>query len=119
MPNPTCFIRCLILLVAVAGCGGGPAVLGPHDLPVRRVVLYRNGVAYFERGGTFEGRELRFGVRQPEVGDFLSSLTTIDRAGGRVQSVSFEAPDEPAAPLTPGKRRGRSRRSRPAGRGST
>jgi hypothetical protein len=54
-------------------------------------------VAYFERAGKFEGNELRFGVRQSEVGDFLSSLAAIERTQGGVQSVSFEAPEATAA----------------------
>lgn len=93
-------IHFALLSLGLVGCGAGPAVLGSDDLPVRRVVLYRNGVAYFERSGQFDGNELEFGVRQSEVGDFLSSLTAIERAGGGVRSVSFEVP-EPEAPATP------------------
>jgi hypothetical protein len=80
--------------ILVAACAAGPAVKGPDQLPIRRVVLYRNGVAYFEREGRFEGKELRFAVRQSEVGDFLSSLAAIERTQGGVQSVSFEAPEK-------------------------
>src|SRR5262245_2374765 len=92
-----------VLAAIAAGCATGPAVLGSEDIPVRRVALYRNGVAYFERAGTFEGQELTFGVRQSEVGDFLSTLTAIERTAGGVQSVSFEAPEveEPEEPPPP------------------
>ena len=93
-------IHFALLSLSLVGCGAGPAVLGSDDLPVRRVVLYRNGVAYFERSGQFEGNELEFGVRQSEVGDFLSSLTAIERGEGGVRSVSFEVP-EPEVPATP------------------
>lgn len=85
-------------LLLLAACGGGPAVRGSNDLPVRRVVLYRNGVGYFERSGAFAGQELEFGVRQNDVGDFLSSLTAIERTPGGVRSVSFEVPEPPATP---------------------
>ena len=52
-------VACLAApLLAQTGCGGGPSVLGSDDLPVRRVVLYRNGVGYFERRGRFDGDEL-------------------------------------------------------------
>ena len=91
------------LLQALTGCAGGSAVLTSEALPIKRVVLYRNGVGYFERTGSFEGRELTFQVRQPDVGDFLSSLTAITREGGRVRSVSFEVPEheEEAVPPPP------------------
>ncbi len=88
----------LLLLVGASACGGGPAVLGSDEVPVRRVVLYRNGVAYFERSGVVEGDTLEFGVRQSDVGDFLTSLTVVERtSGGGVSSVSFEVPEPPEA----------------------
>ena len=55
--------------------------------------MYRNGVAYFERHGQFEGDELTFGVKAPDVGDFLSSLTAVERGEGRVRSVAFAVPE--------------------------
>jgi hypothetical protein len=71
------------------GCATGPAVRTSKDLPLDRVVLYRNGVGYFERQGSFSGDELAFQVRKGDVGDFLSSLTAVN-AEGEVHSVSFE-----------------------------
>jgi hypothetical protein len=92
-----------LALSAVSGCAGGSAVLTSEALPIKRVVLYRNGVGYFERTGSFDGDQLTFQVRQPDVGDFLSSLTAITRQGGRVRSISFEVPDpeEEEAPVPP------------------
>ncbi len=75
-----------------AGCAGSAAVRTSESLPLRRVVLYRNGVGYFERHGEFTGGGLDFTVKRREVGDFLSSLTAVDRRG-RVRSVSFEVHD--------------------------
>jgi len=98
MRTPMLVLGGLFLLSA---CGGGPAVRSSSDLPVRRVVLYRNGVGYFERSGAFDGQELEFGVRQSDVGDFLSSLTAIERTPGGVRSVSFEVPEPPATPAAP------------------
>lgn len=80
-------------LSSLTGCAGGSAVLTSEALPIKRIVLYRNGVGYFERTGSFDGNQLMFQVRQPDVGDFLSSLTAITREGGRVRSVSFEVPE--------------------------
>jgi hypothetical protein len=85
----------LSIMAALTGCAGGPAVRGAKHVPVRNVVLYRSGVGYFERAGTFEGDSLSFKVKQDEVGDFLSSLTAIERTSGGVRSVSFDVPDAP------------------------
>ena len=63
-------------------------------LPLRRVVVYRNGVGYFERRGRVQGREVRFRVTQREVGDFLATLAVMERGGSSVRSAAFPIPDE-------------------------
>ena len=72
--------------LSLAACATGPTVLGSEDLPVRRIVMYRNGVAYIERSGEFSGEALSFFVRAPDVGDFLSSLTAVALMGA-IQSL--------------------------------
>jgi len=84
-----------------AGCAGSAAVSGDKRLPVRSVVLYRSGVGYFERSGKFDGDALEFRVKQSEVGDFLASLTALERSSGGVRSVSFDVPDPPSPTMTP------------------
>jgi hypothetical protein len=79
----------LVGVLLGSGCARGPAVRTSKDLPLERVVLYRNGVGYFERHGRFKGDEVEFQVRKDDVGDFLSSLTAVN-ADGQVHSVSFE-----------------------------
>lgn len=69
------------------GCARGPQV--ESELPLRRVVVYRNGVAYFERGGTVEGEEVRFRLREENVGDFLATLAIVERGGSTVRAASF------------------------------
>jgi hypothetical protein len=86
--------RPLLLLATLAGCATA-AVQGDSRMPVRNVVLYRSGVGYFERSGTFSGDALEFRVKQSEVGDFLASLTTVERGTGGVRSVAFEVPEAP------------------------
>jgi hypothetical protein len=95
------------ILSACAGCARGPNV-GSRDLPLRRVVVYRNGVGYFERAGRIDEERVSFEMRQRMVGDFLASLAVIERGGSSVRSASFPleieetdkpAPDEP--PPTP------------------
>lgn len=58
-------------------------------LGLSRVVLYRNGVGYFERAGQVEGDLLSIRVRKDQVNDLLKSLTIVERSTGRAVSVSM------------------------------
>lgn len=77
---------CVALIGIGSGCAGRQLV--SSDVPLRRVVLYRNGVGYFERAGVVEGETLTFQVRREHVGDFLATLAVIDTEG-HARSVSF------------------------------
>jgi hypothetical protein len=93
----------LSLWLVLAGCARGPNV-GSGELPLRRVVVYRNGVGYFERSGHVDDERVTFAMRQRMVGDFLASLAVIERGGSSVRSASFplEVEDrEPPAPDQP------------------
>jgi len=70
------------------GCGR-QAVVSADGLPLKRVVVYRNGVAYFERGGHTEGSEVRFKMKEGEVGDFLATLAVMERGGSSVRAAAF------------------------------
>jgi len=59
------------------------------QLPVRRVVVYRNGVAYFERGGRVNADNVQFQLRKENIGDFLATLAVLERGGQSVRSASF------------------------------
>ncbi len=59
------------------------------DLPVTRVVLYQNGIGYFERKGKLKGNMLTLQIRPSQINDLLKSLTVIDRSKGRAMSVSL------------------------------
>jgi len=89
------WLACLCLL----GCARGPNVSG--DLPLRRVVVYRNGVGYFEREGQVSDERVAFRMRQRMVGDFLASLAVIERGGSSVRSASFPIEVEEAAAPAP------------------
>jgi len=75
-------------LVGTFGCARGPAV-SADGLALRRVVIYRNGVAYFERSGHIEADKVEFKVKREEVGDFLATLAVIEKGGSSVRSASF------------------------------
>ncbi len=59
----------------------------------QRVVLYRNGVGYFERAGHVDEEEVRFKMRDTEVGDFLASLAVIEQGGSSVKAAAFPVED--------------------------
>jgi hypothetical protein len=75
-------------LLTLVGCGRQPAV-SADGLPLRRVVIYRNGVGYFERAGRVDESEVRFKVKESEVGDFLATLAVSETGGSSVRSVAF------------------------------
>jgi hypothetical protein len=61
------------------------------DLPITKVVLYQNGVGYFERRGRIKGDVLHLRVRPDQVQDMLKSLTVVDFRGGQATTVSLPA----------------------------
>ncbi len=51
----------------------------PQSLPIRRVILYSNGVAYIERRGLVEGHaEISLSFKQSQVDDVLKSMIVLD-----------------------------------------
>ncbi|HEV7213783.1 MAG TPA: hypothetical protein VGP33_01565, partial [Chloroflexota bacterium] len=63
-----------------------------HAVPIRRLTLYKHGVAFVEREGAFEGDTLALSFRSDEVDDALKSLLALDRAGGQVQGLAYDTP---------------------------
>src|ERR1051325_4866444 len=62
------------------------------DLPVREVILYKHGVAYFERSGELKpGDTARLDFKAGDMNDVLKSLTIADRSGGKVAGVRYDA----------------------------
>lgn len=60
--------------------------------PIRRVVLFKHGIGYFERECQVTGdANLSLTFKQTEVSDVLKSLTVIDEGGGHVSSVSYDS----------------------------
>jgi hypothetical protein len=76
------------------GCARGAAVQTVPTLPLRRVVVYRNGVGYFERQGRVREREVNFRVAPSEVGDFLATLAVMEQGGSSVRAAAFPVPRE-------------------------
>jgi hypothetical protein len=54
-----------------------------------KVVVYRNGVAFYERRATVQGGKLTVSVPRDRVDDFLKSLTVVDAKTQKPLPVSF------------------------------
>ena len=64
-------------------------------LPVRRVILYKTGVGYFEHLGRVQNdQSIRIDFTSGQLNDVLQSLTVLDLNGGRIAGVNYnsEAP---------------------------
>src|SRR6516164_2488487 len=60
------------------------------QLPVKRVVLYKNGVGYFEHVGQIRGnQEVGIPFTSGQLNDVLKSLTVLDLGGGRITGVAY------------------------------
>jgi hypothetical protein len=81
----------LLLATALWGCGpkGGSTFVKVDDVALGRVVVYRNGVAYYERRATVIGGFLTVSVPRDRVDDFLKSLTVVDAISRQPLPVSI------------------------------
>lgn len=83
-----------VLLAALSGgCAASP---GPSpDLRLRHVILYQNGIGYFERTGVLREERLRLQFREHEIDDVLKSLVVVEEglgASDRPSTVSALLP---------------------------
>jgi len=91
----------LVGAVALTGAGaptGAGALtsagVAKTDLPLKQVVLFTSGVAYFERAAEISGTaatELAF--KTDQINDFIKSLVLIDEGGGHIAAVTYESRD--------------------------
>jgi len=69
-----------------------------QTLPIRRVTLYSNGVAYIERRGMVSGHaEISLSFKQSQVDDVLKSMVVLDLGQGRIGAVSYNSSAPPSA----------------------
>ncbi len=62
------------------------------ELPIRRVILYSNGVAYIERRGFVNGNaEVNLSFKQSQVDDVLKSMIVLDLNQGKIGAVSYNS----------------------------
>ena len=90
----------MLLLAAIVYAQRGPGArpvsdtaAGSQDrLPVKHVVLYKNGVGYFEHSARVSGtQELNVDFTTAQLNDVLNSLTVVDLGTGHIGSVRFSS----------------------------
>ena len=63
-----------------------------HQLPVNKVVLYKNGIGYFEHLGSVSGNQrVAIDFTSSQLNDVLQSLTVLDDNGGRIGGVNYNS----------------------------
>jgi hypothetical protein len=85
-----------LTLVAVASGQSSTSSASPADsaarLPVTRVILYKNGVGYFEHAGHVRGsQDVNVDFTTAQLNDVLKSLTVLDLGKGRITGVSYNS----------------------------
>jgi hypothetical protein len=82
-------LAALLALSAVAGCSSHASFVKSGDTALGRVVVYRNGIAYYERRAEVRGGVLSLEVPEDKVDDFLKSLRVTDAITGAPIPVSY------------------------------
>jgi hypothetical protein len=86
---------CLLLAAVSSGQSStspGNSSDGAARLPVTRVILYKNGVGYFEHAGQVRGnQDVNVDFTTAQLNDVLKSLTVLDLGKGRITGVSYNS----------------------------
>jgi outer membrane protein OmpA-like peptidoglycan-associated protein len=73
---------------------GCAAATSQRPMQLQRVILYQNGIGYFERAGHVGGSAIQLRLARGELDDVLKTLTVIDRLGGGVSTVEVPTTTE-------------------------
>lgn len=77
-------MRFLIVFVAMAAMAA--------DLPVKRVILYKNGIGYFQRSGELTSGETgRLEFKAEHMNDVLKSLTVLEEGNGKITGLRYDS----------------------------
>ncbi len=85
-------LACVALVLSLSGFA--TAEDPGTNIPLKRVVMFSSGVAFYERNGEVEGNatvDLRFNTR--DVNDLLKSMVLQDEGGGKISTVSYGSKD--------------------------
>src|SRR5882724_7453749 len=84
--------RLLVVVMVFTALLANAADTATEKLPVRRVVLYKNGVGYFEHTGhVHDTQELKIDFTSAQLNDVLKSLTVLDLNGGKISGVGYNS----------------------------
>ncbi|MGH9512169.1 MAG: hypothetical protein ACRD2U_08525 [Terriglobales bacterium] len=87
-------LACLLLIISLSSLSIAQSPAGSVRLPVKRVVLYKNGMGYFEHSGRVNGNEdVNIDLTTAQLNDVLKSLTTLDLGKGRITGVAYNSID--------------------------
>ncbi len=65
-----------------------------QPLKVRKIVVYKHGVGYFEREGKVRDRQqVALTFKSAQMKDLLKSLYAVDLSGGRIATISYDTKD--------------------------
>jgi archaellum component FlaC len=96
------FLKVAVLCFALVSISSGRSSFGQSSnsttsdsagrLPVTRVILYKNGVGYFEHAGHVrDSQDVNVDFTTAQLNDVLKSLTVLDLGKGRVTGVSYNS----------------------------
>ena len=92
MLSAVAFVMSSLMHAQAPAAGAAREPQPQNRLPVRRVVLYKSGVGYFEHLGRVRGNQtVTIDFTSGQLDDVLKSLTTLDLDGGRVLDVSYNS----------------------------
>jgi hypothetical protein len=98
--RPFIVVVCSLLAAAEILNAQAPSVRRPASartaaeamLPARRVVLYKNGIGYFEHIGRVRGNQaITIDFTSAQLDDALKSLTALDLGNGRVSGIAYNS----------------------------
>ena len=65
-----------------------------QPLQVKKIVVYKHGVGYFEREGKVrDNQKLALTFKSAQMKDLLKSLYAVDLSGGRIATISYDTKD--------------------------
>jgi hypothetical protein len=81
--------RWLVCLWLAVSCTRYDSYVKTDQTALGRIVVYRNGIAYYERRAQVLGERMNLEVPSDKIDDFLKSLTVLDGKTGKPLPVSF------------------------------
>ncbi|UCF36467.1 MAG: hypothetical protein JSU96_16850 [Acidobacteriota bacterium] len=92
MKIPNCRVLILGCISAVLSLTCAAVAAEDTRLPVRKVVLYKNGMGYFQHQGTVDGdARIEIPLSSSQLDDILKSLTVLDLGNGRISEITYNS----------------------------